>query len=74
MKNVNVNRLKGKIIERGMSITKLAEKIGIDRATLYRKLENDGAGLLVKDANNIASVLELSSDEAMSIFFAQYVA
>lgn len=74
MENVNVNRLKGKIVERGMSVAALAEKIGIDRATLYRKLENDGAGLLVRDANNIASVLGLTYDEAMSIFFARYVA
>ena len=74
MQNVNVNRLKGKIVERGMSVAALADKIGIDRSTLYRKLENDGAGLLVKDANNIAYALQLSYDEAMSIFFARYVA
>lgn len=74
MQNVNINRLKGKIVERGMSVSSLAQKIGIDRATLYRKLENDGAGLLVKDANNIAAALGLSYDEAMSIFFARYVA
>ena len=74
MQNVNVNKLKGKIVEKGLSVSALAEKIGIDRATLYRKLENDGAGLLVKDANSIASALDLTYDEAMSIFFARYVA
>lgn len=74
MQNVNINRLKGKIVERGMSIATLAEALEIDRSTLYRKLENDGAGLLVRDANKIATVLDLTRDEAVSIFFARYVA
>lgn len=74
MQIVNINRLKGKIVERGMSIATLAEALEIDRATLYRKLENDGAGLLVRDANKIATVLDLTRDEALSIFFARLVA
>ncbi len=35
---VNVNKLKGKIVERGLNVENLAERIGLDRATLYRKL------------------------------------
>ena len=34
---VNTNKLKGKIVECGMNISELAELIGIDKATLYRK-------------------------------------
>lgn len=51
--NVNVNKLKGKIVENGMTVSALAEKIGVDRATLYRKLSNNGETMLVKDANAI---------------------
>ena len=47
MMNVNVNKLKGKIVENGMTVSTLAEKIGVDRATLYRKLSNNGETMLV---------------------------
>ena len=74
MTNINVNKLKGKIVENGLTVAKLAEKIGVDRATLYRKMSNNGETMLVKDANNIATALELTADEALAIFFSQYVA
>ena len=74
VKNININMLKGKIVEKGMTVTDLAQKMGIDRATLYRKMENNGATMLVRDANNIVSVLNLTSDEAVAIFFSQFVA
>jgi len=72
--NINVNKLKGKIIENGMTVSSLAKEIGVDRATLYRKLSNDGETMLVKDANNIVSALNLTAEEAMAIFFSQIVA
>lgn len=71
---INVNRLKGKIVENGMSVSTLAEKLGIDRTTLYRRLDNAGSGLLVKDANRIVEILNLSPDDALAIFFPQQVA
>ena len=72
--NVNVNKLKGKIVENGMTVTTLAEKIGMDRATLYRKLSNNEESMLVKDANAIVSAMNLTSEEALAIFFSQIVA
>ena len=69
MQNINVNMLKGKIIEKGMNVTELARKIGVDRATLYRKLESNGDTMLVRDANNIVAALNLTSEEAVAIFF-----
>lgn len=74
MSGVNVNRLKGKLVERGLTVTDLARMINVDRTTLYRKLTDGGAGILVREANAIATVLELTESEAMSIFFSQYVA
>ena len=65
----NMNKLKGRIIESGLTIPKVAEKIGMERATLYRKLENEGRTMLIKDANQIIEALELTPDEAMAIFF-----
>lgn len=66
---VNILMLKGKVIERGYNLEKLAETLGIDRSTLYRKLNNAGEDFTIKQANEIVSLLKLSSDEAVSIFF-----
>lgn len=71
---VNVNKLKGKIIENGETVETLAEKIGVDRATLYRKMSNNGKTMLIKDANNIVAALKLTTDEAIAIFFSHTVA
>jgi DNA-binding phage protein len=74
MGGVNVNLLKAKLVERGLNLTKLAEMIGIDRATLYRKLKDNGAGLLIGEANAIVRALNLTAKEATEIFFTQCVA
>ncbi|AUJ26587.1 helix-turn-helix domain-containing protein [Virgibacillus dokdonensis] len=66
---MNVNKLKGKIVENEMNIRELAEKIGVDRSTLYRKLNNKGDTLSIKEANRIVYVLNLTKEEATAIFF-----
>lgn len=71
---VNINKLKGKLVEKGLSVVQLAERMGINKATMYRKLENGGLGLSVKDANLIVEILGLTLQEAMEIFFAKKVA
>ena len=71
---VNINKLKGKIVECGLNVTELASKIGIDKATLYRKINSDGEKLTIRDANLIAKELNLSRDEINEIFFSQNVA
>ncbi len=71
---VNVNKLKGKIVENGFSIEEFADKIGIDRSTLYRKLSRKCENLTIKEAELMRSELNLSSVEAADIFFAQHVA
>lgn len=71
---MNVNKLKGKIVEKGLSVTEVAMKIGIDRSSLYRKLNNEGETLTIKEANLIVKVLEIPPDEAIEIFFGETVA
>lgn len=71
---VNINKLKGKIVENGLTIGKLAKEIGLDRSTLYRKINNDGETFSIREANLICSVLGLTGQEATEIFFSQYVA
>lgn len=71
---VNINKLKGKIVEKGMTIEKLAEKIGIDRSTIYRKMGASGEPFTIREANLICKALGLDGQEAMAIFFSHYVA
>lgn len=70
---VNVQKLKGKIIEKGMNISILANTIKINRSTLYRKL-NGKCPITINDADLIVKELDLSETEAFSIFFSQFVA
>lgn len=71
---MNVNKLKGKIVEKGLTIEAVADMIGMNSSTLYRKMRNGGKTMLVHDATAIAKVLELSSQDAMAIFFSTDVA
>lgn len=70
---VNVNKLRGKIVENGMSIESFASHIGVDKATVYRKFNGNGASFSIKEADNIIEVLSLNSAEAQAIFFSQFV-
>lgn len=71
---VNINKLKGKIVECGFSVGDLADKIGIDRATLYRKINGNGDRITICEADKISKELNLSRSEVNEIFFSQFVA
>jgi plasmid maintenance system antidote protein VapI len=66
---MNVNKLKGKIVEKGMNIEALAANIGINRASLYRKL-NDAEKITIGEAAKMKNALEMTDDEAYEIFLA----
>lgn len=71
---VNINKLKGKIVENEMTVESLAEKIEINRSTFYRKLNSDGESFTIKEAHLICKALNLNGQDATAIFFSQYVA
>lgn len=64
---MDLNKLKGKIVEKGWNVERLAEHIGVDRSSMYRKL-NNFEKITIGEAKKIASALELSSEDATSIF------
>jgi len=64
---MKANRLKGKIVERGLNVEQVAEMIGIDRATFYRKL-NDFNKFTVGDVDKIKKSLGLTTQETCDIF------
>ena len=72
--SMNVNKLRAKIVEKGLSIDIVAKEIGINRSSLYRKLNNAGETLTIKEANAIVKVLNITADEATDIFFGNTVA
>jgi len=71
---VNINKLKGKIVENDLTIEKLADEVGIDRSTLYRKINNKGESFTIKEADLIAKALNLTAAEVNAVFFSQFVA
>lgn len=73
-KMVNVNKLKGKIVECGKTVEEVANAMDVSPSTFYRKLQSNGDAFTIKDADTIAKYLNLNAEEASSIFFTQYVA
>lgn len=71
---VNVNKLKAKLVEVGMNVEELSEKIGMDRATFYRRLSSNGETFSIKEADSIINELGLTKEEVNAIFFSQFVA
>lgn len=69
---MNTNKLKGKIIEKGLSTDTLCKKIGMQKQTYYRKLNS--TAFSVSDVINITKALDLTVQEMNSIFFDKIVA
>lgn len=70
----NINKLKSVIVEKGYSVNSFAAILSFDKSTFYRKINNNGISLTIGEVDEIAKKLNLSYDEVMLIFFAQYVA
>ena len=64
---MNINKLKGKIVENEMNVESLALIIGIDRSSLYRKL-NNAEKLTIGEAVKIKDALQMTDTEACEIF------
>ncbi len=62
-------KLQAKIVEKGMTQEGIASELGIDRGTFRRRL-NSGK-LQIRDIHKICGVLQLSTNDAISIFLAE---
>lgn len=71
---VNVSKLSDTLRAKQITIGSLAEAIGKDRSTLYRKLKNKGCGITIGEAEAIAKRLDLTASEIGEIFFSPNVA
>ena len=70
---VNINKLKGKIVENGTNVETIARQMGMDKATLYRRFADEGKNFTIGEAQEISSILNLTRDEINDIFFAPSV-
>ena len=69
---INTRMLRAKMLEKDITIDKMADLLGVSRPTLYRKLKNGSFSLL--EAAKIANTFDLSNDDICRIFFAEDVA
>lgn len=70
---VNTDLLRGKIAERRTCISEISEKMGLNKATFYRRMA-DGESFTIGEAKQISEILQLTSEEAIAIFFSNTVA
>ncbi len=71
---IDTNKFRAIIIERNTSIEEISSKLGVNKSTIYRKLQQNGDTFTLKEVNIIAQTLNLTINEMIKIFFANYVA
>lgn len=71
---VNIDKLRGKIVEKRTDVETVAAHIGMNKSTLYRRINGGGGSFTVEEAGKISDVLGLTANEFNEIFFAQFVA
>lgn len=71
---INLQLLREKIKAANIQPEQLAERIGMNRATYYRKMKAGGIKFTIGEIQALMQTLELSREEAAIIFFADEVA
>lgn len=68
---INTREIKAQMKRNEMTQMALARKLGINQATLNRKINNEkGENLTVKEADEMAKILGFEREEITNIFFA----
>jgi DNA-binding XRE family transcriptional regulator len=66
----NMRKLRGKIVERDTTQEAVADAIGVDRSTFYRKIKSEGLSFTVGEVHKIVKAVNLTVEEAREIFLA----
>jgi predicted transcriptional regulator len=69
---VNLKMLKEKIAESGITMVALSKKSGIERATLYNRLDGIGE-FTASEISGVSDALRFNKKEREDIFFAKRV-
>lgn len=65
---MNIIELKVKLMRSNMSVEDLAQRMGINKVTLYRKIKGKSQFDL-NEIKEVAAILNLTQNEIFSIFF-----
>lgn len=65
---VDIKELKKMIANKGYNLEQFAEKIGMGRSTLYRKMKDNGNNFTIGEIETIVKILKLTKKESISIF------
>jgi len=71
---VDMKLLRAVMKEKGYSTERLAEELGMNASTLYRKFNQDGATFTVAQVGEITRVLGIPRATAHAIFFNEQLA
>lgn len=66
---MNIKKLQGVLAEKDFTKEQLADEIGVDKSTIYRKFKTQNFTL--NEARKIKRVLHLSNELANVIFFGE---
>lgn len=65
---LNVRKLKAARVESGISVREIADKIGLNPATVYRKMSGESE-LTASELIKLKEILHLNTDSFCDIFF-----
>lgn len=66
---MNAELIREIVKSKKITLDELSKEIGVDRSTLYRKLENDGETFKVSEMKKLISTLDLTPEDVNRIFF-----
>lgn len=66
---MNTQMLRGRIVEANTTQEAIADTIGMNRSTFYRKMKKQGNTFTVEEMNKIVKSIPLNKEDAISIFF-----
>lgn len=64
----NMDKLRGKIVEARTTQEAIADAIGIDRSTFYRKMKSGGESFTIGELHKIVDSIPLTTQDAIEIF------
>jgi len=66
---LNTIKLSKVIKEKGLTVYALAERVGVNKSTFFRKLKKGGEKFMLWEIESITKHLELSKPEMLELFF-----
>lgn len=68
---VKVDKIRGRIAELNTTQEAIADEIGMDRTTFYRRMSSQGLKFTIGEIKRLVIALDLSHDEAIDIFLSE---